>query len=64
MNMDLRLIDERVTTICELGCAQVRAVIAALRQGQEAPETRGVGADERQQILRELETIMAVYDAR
>jgi hypothetical protein len=63
MSTDRRIIEARVTTICERGCVRVREVIATLQQGRDAPETRGIRDDERMQILHELESIMAVYDA-
>jgi hypothetical protein len=57
-------VDTCVTLICELGCARVREVITVLRQGGSTPETAVASPAQRQQILRELEAIMAVYDAR
>jgi len=62
--MENRLVEARVTLICELGCARVREVIALLEQGRCPPETAEASAAERQQILHELRAIMAVYDAR
>lgn len=62
--MDSSLIDARVTLICELGCVRVREVMAVLREGGSTPETADAPVAERMQILRELELIMAVYDAR
>ena len=62
--MDKGTVDSRVTAICELGCARVREVIAALREGGSPAETAGTTDAEQAQILRELEAIMAVYDAR
>lgn len=62
--MDNKLIEQRVTLICELGCVRVREVISALQQGDTTPETETATAQDRQQILHELQAIMAVYDAR
>lgn len=62
--MDKARIDHCVVAICELGCVRVREVMAVLRQGGSTPETAATSPGERQQILHELETIMAVYDAR
>ena len=62
--MEKRFIEERVTLICELGCVRVREVITTLQQGGATPETEDASEHERQQILHELQAIMAVYDAR
>jgi hypothetical protein len=62
--MDSILIEEYVTLICELGCVRVREVIRALQQGGTTPETQNLGPTERMQILQQLQSIMAVYDAQ
>ena len=62
--MNSLLIEERVTHICELGCVRVREVMSVLSEGGHTPETEHVSPSERQQILIELQAIMAVYDAR
>lgn len=62
--MDEPVLDARVTRLCELGCARVREVIAALQQGEATPETRDLSPSERRLVLQELQAIMAVYDAR
>ncbi len=62
--MNKQLVEQRVTLICELGCARVREVIVALQRGGITPETESAGDQERLQILRELQSIMDVYDAR
>lgn len=62
--MDRDMIDACVTLVCESGCVRAREVMTALREGGSTPETVRATAPERMQILRELEQIMAVYDAR
>lgn len=62
--MNTQLIEQRVSEICELGCGRVREVIAQLQQGSTTAETEQLNAAERQQILHELQAIMAVYDAQ
>jgi hypothetical protein len=62
--MDKQIIDERVTFICELGCARVREVIATLEAGKCAPETAQLNESEQRRVLQELQAIMAVYDQR
>lgn len=62
--MDDKRVEQRVTLICELGCVRVREVMSALQAGGTTPETESASPQERLQILRELQAIMAVYDAR
>ncbi len=60
--MNHKLVDERVTLICELGCTRVREVISDLQQGRTSPEIENTRPEEQAQILLQLQTIMAVYD--
>jgi hypothetical protein len=53
-----------VERICDLGCGRAYRVIERIEQGKDVPELNGVSAEIRQPVLRELKTIMAVYDAR
>jgi len=62
--MNSNLVEERVTLICELGCVRVREVIRALQTGGTTPETENVSPSDRAQILQQLQSIMAVYDAQ
>lgn len=55
-------IEQCLTQICELGCTRVSEIIATLEQGHRAPETDGLPAAERAQVLTELKAIMAIYD--
>lgn len=51
-----------IEALCSKGCRQVWRDIQALEQGETLAETRGLNAFERDQVLRELKEIMAVYD--
>ena len=57
-------IEQRLTQICELGCTRVSEIITLLEQERFAPEIDGLLAAERDQLLAELQAIMAVYQAR
>ena len=57
-------IDACVERICDLGCGRVYQIIKLVEQGEDVPELNGVNEKTYQAILRELKTIMAVYDAR
>jgi len=50
-----------VETICNKGCRAVREVIATLERGEVVAELREVPEPLRQEVLRELKSIMAVY---
>ncbi|MCG8429100.1 MAG: hypothetical protein MI754_17225 [Chromatiales bacterium] len=50
-----------VEVICNKGCQQVRQDIALLEQGVLLPEVSSLEAIERQAVLVELQSIMAVY---
>jgi hypothetical protein len=51
-----------VDRLCEQGCSRVSACILALQNGEELPEVAGMSAVDRQAVLEELMSIMAVYD--
>jgi hypothetical protein len=51
-----------VDRLCEQGCSRVNACILALQNGEEIPEIAGMSAVDRQSVLQELMSIMAVYD--
>lgn len=57
-------IEQRLTQICALGCTRVSEIITLLEQKQFAPEIDDLPAAERDQLLAELQAIMAVYQAR
>lgn len=55
---------QAVVHICERGCRYVREVIELLASGQGVTETQGLSAQDCAEVLVELRSIMAVYDAR
>ena len=55
-------VEQAVDAICALGCDTVSAYIKALQQAQSRPEYRSLDAAQRASLLRELRSIMAVYD--
>jgi hypothetical protein len=54
-------VESYVEAICEKGCQSVREDIRLLRQGVVLPELRGLDEIARQTVLKELQSIMAVY---
>ena len=50
-----------VDAICEQGCEQVKHTIARLQQGKRVSQVESLSMAEQQRVLRELESIMAVY---
>lgn len=57
-------ISDCVDTLCEQGCTSVRQAIRRLSSGQAPTEASRLSAAQRRELLRELRTIMAVYDKR
>lgn len=55
-------VDEAVVRICELGCVRVRAIIRDMREGRPVPDLESLTAEERAEVLAELQAIMDVYD--
>jgi hypothetical protein len=53
-----------VEQICGLGCDRVRDAIASLEQNQLLQLAEHLNPVDRQQLLEELRSIMAVYDQR
>ncbi|MCL6557097.1 MAG: hypothetical protein K6T56_12140 [Burkholderiales bacterium] len=60
--LDPQRVEEAVNRICELGCARVREILAALARGSPVAEMAGLSETERQAVRAELQAIMAVYD--
>lgn len=53
-----------IDVLCQGGCDVVRATIASLEAGLAVHETHHLDPDEAGCVLRELKSIMAVYDGR
>ena len=51
-----------VERLCLKGCKAVWEDIAVLETGEPLPETRQLSVEENRAVLRELKTIMSVYD--
>ncbi|MEW8028067.1 MAG: hypothetical protein AB2792_02110 [Candidatus Thiodiazotropha sp.] len=56
-----RLIEPYVETICEKGCESVREDMRLLSQGVVLPELKDLDEIARKMVLKELQSIMAVY---
>ncbi|WP_295578518.1 hypothetical protein [uncultured Lamprocystis sp.] len=54
-------LDAVIEALCRQGCRQVRSSMARLEQGEDLPETSGLTATARLEVLAELRAIMAVY---
>ena len=54
--------EQALDVICALGCERVRAYIRALENEQTRLEYQSLAVRQRILLLRELRTIMAVYD--
>jgi hypothetical protein len=62
--MNQQKIYDCVEALCQSGCDMVRATIGAMESGQVIAQTEGLAREEEHAVLRELKTIMAVYDQR
>ena len=62
MSQREKTIQECVDALCEQGCSKVNDYIGALQNGEDFPEVAGMSRAERQDVLRQLIEIMAVYD--
>lgn len=62
--MNPQEIELAVTQVCEQGCTYVRLLIQQLETGAVIAETAALSPAERQAVLAELKSIMAVYDLR
>ena len=50
--------------LCSQGCSRVSGFIAGLQAGEEFTELAGLNAQQRQQVLDELVSVMAAYEGR
>jgi transcription antitermination factor NusA-like protein len=55
-------LNQRIEAVCQAGCEAVRASIKTLESGHHEALTEDLSEQEREQILKELKTIMSVYD--
>ena len=60
--LDAERVSRTIDTLCAQGCNAVRDIIAALESGAAPGIIAELNDEERQAVLRELKTIMAVYD--
>ena len=54
-------VDHSVDRICRLGCRRVGEIIRRMESGERVAEVAGLSPQERQAVLTELRSIMAVY---
>lgn len=59
--MDQSKIAHCIEVLCQKGCKEVSQVILALERGEPMAEVQELNEDERQAALKELKSIMAVY---
>ena len=50
--------------LCNQGCTAVREAIEQMEAGKSLPELAELSNSDQQRLLRELKSIMAVYDSR
>lgn len=55
-------IEQCVESLCQSGCAAVRATITAIEAGAEISQISGMSDEEKLYVLEELKAIMSVYD--
>lgn len=61
LNMDQSRIAHCIEVLCQRGCKEVSLVILALERGEPMAEVQELNEGERQAVLHELKSIMAVY---
>ena len=57
-------VEKTIDAVCALGCDVVSVTINALQKGELRPEYQSLDEIQRTCLLRELESIMAVYQDR
>ena len=57
-------VEQAIDAICSLGCELVSAYIGALENHEERPEYAALDAPQRTRLLKELQSIMSVYESR
>ncbi|BAN36126.1 hypothetical protein SCD_n02318 [Sulfuricella denitrificans skB26] len=61
LNMNQSRIAHCIEVLCQKGCKEVSLTILALERGEPMAEVQELNEDERQVVLNELKSIMAVY---
>ena len=62
--MNQQKIENVVSLVCDQGCRRIRMLIPMLETGAAIEEARELDTAERQAVLAELKSIMAIYDLR
>ncbi len=60
--MDQAKIHHCIEVLCLKGCSEVTRIIGVLERNEAQTETDALDAEEREEVVRELRAIMAVYD--
>lgn len=55
-------VEQSIEHLCHKGCRQVWRDIESLQKGEPLPETLGLSESEIEAVIRELKSIMAVYE--
>lgn len=55
-------VDESVELLCQKGCKALWSDIDKMEQGRILPELQELSARERAEVLKEIKSIMAVYE--
>lgn len=61
LNMNRKLLDQTIENLCVKGCSSVREDIKLLQRGVILPEMQELDELARRLVLKELQSIMAVY---
>jgi len=61
LNMDQSKIAHCIEVLCRKGCKEVSLIIRALERSEPMAEVQELNEGERQAVLHELKSIMAVY---
>lgn len=61
-SLDHRSVERSVEKLCGKGCRSVWSDIDALEAGERLPEVEGLSKDELALVIKELKSIMSVYE--
>lgn len=62
ITLDYRSVEQSVEKLCGKGCRSVWSDIGALEAGERLPEVQGLSGDEVALVIKELKSIMSVYE--